>query len=55
MVPGDKLTTGDDGVQRVTTGNDGVKVQQTFFFTLITRERQVYQLVQNIRAAPVAT
>ena len=34
MVPGDKLTTGDDGVQRVTTGDDGVKVQQTFFYVI---------------------
>ena len=31
VVPGEKLTTGDDGVQRVTTGDDGVKVQQTCF------------------------
>ena len=45
VVPGDKLTTGDDGVQRVTTGDDGVKVQQKYFFTLFTRQRRVYQLV----------
>ena len=45
MVLGDKLTTGDDGVQRVTTGDDGVKLQQTCFFTLFTRQRRVYQLV----------
>ena len=48
-VPGDKLTTDDDEVQRVTTGDDGVKVQQTcFFFTLFTRQRRVYQLVHNM-------
>ena len=35
VVPGDKLTTGDDEVQRVTTGDHGVKVQQTCFFYLI--------------------
>ena len=45
VVPGDKLTMGDDGVQQVTTGDDGVKLQQTRFFTLFTRQRRVYQLV----------
>ena len=50
VVPGDKLTTGDDGVQRVTTGDDGVKVQQTRFFTLFTRQRRVYQLVNIIKS-----
>ena len=46
VVPGDKLTTGDGGVQRVTMDDDRVKLQQTcFFFTLFTRQRRVYQLV----------
>ena len=44
-VPGDKLTSGNDGVQRVTTGDDRVQVQHTFFSTLFFR---VYQLVHNI-------
>ena len=48
-VPGDKLTSGNDGVQRVTTGDDRVKVQQTRFFTLFTRQRRVYQLVEYKR------
>ena len=48
VVPGDKLTTGDDGVQRMTTGDDGVKVQQIcfVFFYFINRQRRVYQLVK---------